>query len=286
MLKIFLVIFLFTITSFYSQEIMQNKYGTLIRFESEYTSFPHQNRNNGHDYNGKHYNSEEHYRDSSVVLFIPSYFNPKDSVDFVFYFHGWWNNVDSSMTKFNLLEQFYNSKIDAVLILSETTKNAPDSFGGKLEEKNVFKMLVNDILITLENYFSTELVLKNITLSGHSRAYRVIAYILSNGGLANKIKNVFLFDALYGQVERYTNWLNLYNGHFINIYTPNGGTKTNSENLFSYFDEKKIPYKILHDDFSANDLKKSKIIFIKSKLGHSQIIHTKNQFRKFLETTN
>ena len=40
--------------------------------------------------------------------------------------------------------------MNAVLVLAEGPKNAPDSFGGKLEETGVFSSLVSDVLSTLK----------------------------------------------------------------------------------------------------------------------------------------
>jgi hypothetical protein len=49
-----------------------------------------------------------------------------------------------------------------------------------------------------------------------------------------------LFDGLYGYIEKYTYWLDHYGGRFINIYTKNGGTKEESENLMECFDSWKV----------------------------------------------
>jgi len=269
-----------------SQQADTTKFGCIYRFESNNTSFPHENRKEGHVYKEQHYSIQEHYRDSSVIMFIPSYYTPKDSIDLVFYFHGWNNNIDTTIYKFNLLEQFYSSSKNGILVLAETAVNSPDSYGGKLQEKDIFKNLVTDVFQKIEDVYGLQNMIGNITLAGHSGAWKVMSYILMNGGLSDRISAVYLFDALYGDVEKYIHWLDYYNGKFINIYTPNGGTKSESENLMLCFRSWKIPYKLIEDDdFSSDDLKESRIIFIKSDLGHSYVISTKNQFQKFLESS-
>ncbi len=117
-----------------------------------------------------------------------------------------------------MIEQFHSSEKNAILVLAEGPKNSPDSFGGKLEEKNVFKLLVEEIIDTLENVYESDLEYRNIGLAGHSGGYRVIAFILLHGGLTDKINEVILFDALYADVEKYSYWLDHYYGRFINIY--------------------------------------------------------------------
>lgn len=267
-----------------SQTIDSTDLGFFYKFESSNSPFQHEKRLAGHTYREELYSFKDHYQDSTVLLFLPK--NLKDDIplDIVFYFHGWWNNIDTSITKFNLINQFLGSKKNAVLVLPEAAKNAPDSFGGKLEEKGIFEKLTSEVIhhtnqLTLKNFR-----IGNITLAGHSGGYRVISYIILHGGNVERIKNVILFDGLYADVEKYSYWINNYSGKFYNIYTPNGGTKTESENLMLCFNAWKIQYEILHDDFTVDDLKKSRIIFIESTLGHSEVIHTYNQFQKFLES--
>ena len=108
-----------------------------------------------------------------------------------------------------------------------------------------------------------------------------------HGGLTNNISSVILFDGLYADIEKYSYWLNNYNGKFFNIYTQNGGTKAQSENLMSCLSAWGTDYKLLEvDQFSVNDLNNHRIVFIKSELDHNEVIHTQNQFQKFLEASN
>jgi hypothetical protein len=283
--EILLLVFLL-FSSLAAQEIIQTKFGKICKIELDNTAFPHKNRDGGHVYKGEHFNLADHYKDKSSIVFIPNNYELKDSVNLVFYFHGWWNNIDTSITKFKLIEQFYYSKSNAVLVLTETAKNSPDSYGGHLEEKDVFKDLVYEIIAELSDQLEIETELGKIIIAGHSGAYRVMSYILMHGGVTKNITDVIIFDGLYADVEKYSYWLDNYGGRFINIYTPNGGTKEESENLMLCLNGWKIPYKLIEDDnFSSDDLIKERIIFIKSELGHIEVIHTKNQFKKFLESS-
>lgn len=284
-IKILLVIF--SLSSFVlAQEKSQNEYGTIYRYELTNTPFPHKLRENGHSYKGVKYSMEDHYSDQSVIVFIPNYFTMSDSIDIVFYFHGWRNNIDTTLVSFNLLEQFYKSNKNAILVLPESAKNSPDSFGGKLEEKNTFKDLTEEIIDKINALYNRKLKVGDISLAGHSGAYRVIAYILDHGGLTNKIEAVYLFDGLYADIDKYSFWINNYKGKFINIYTPNGGTKAESEELYTKLEKADIGIKMLEkDEFSSKDTITPRIIFIKSELNHNEVIHTKNQFLKFLESS-
>lgn len=265
-----------------------NKFGEVIILQLSNAPFPHPKRINGHAYDGKNYSFDEHYNDNTVLIFVSKGFQPKEQNDFVIHFHGWYNNVDSVLGQFKLIEQLCESGKNAILIVPQEPKNAPDSFGGKLEDENGFLNFINEITdILYERNFITNKSIGNIILSGHSGGYHVISHILMRGGLTENIKEVFLFDGLYGQIEKYTYWLDHYDGKFINIYTTDGGTKEESENLMEGFDSWKVSYIFKNEiDLTEQDLSKNHIIFIYSDLKHNDVIHVRSQFMKFLKASS
>jgi hypothetical protein len=163
--------------------------GTMIVTTSPHAMFPHEKRAKGYTYEGNLYAAEIHYSDSTVAIFVPKGFRDGEATDLVFYFHGWRNNVDDTFAKFRVAEQFAASGVNAVLVLPEGPRNAPDSSGGKLEEPGDFASLVSDVLATLK---ARGVVRKprpgSIVLAGHSGAYRVMAFILNRGGLTENIR--------------------------------------------------------------------------------------------------
>jgi hypothetical protein len=104
--------------------------GTMIVTTSAYTMFPHEKRAQGHTYEGKSYPADVHYSDRTVAIFVPKGFRAGDATNLVFYFHGWRNDIDDTFAKFRVAEQLAASGVNAVLVLAEGAKNAPDSFGG------------------------------------------------------------------------------------------------------------------------------------------------------------
>ena len=203
------------------------------------------------------------------------------------YFHGWNNNIDSACAQFDLIEQFSESNKNAIFVFPEGPKNSPDSFGGKLEEKDGLKNLIDDVLKYLsENAKFKPAKVGNIVLAGHSGAYRVISFCLMRGGLTQNISDVILFDALYGQTEKYVHWIEKFKGRFINIYTDNGGTKYETENMMKELDAWGIPYlKKEETELNLNDLKNNRFIFIHTELTHNEVISTRNQLRDYLKTS-
>jgi len=157
----------------------------IFRISSAYTSFPDTGRANGHRYNNVLYNTAEHYSDSSVLIIAPPQFKATKKTDIICWFHGWRNNIDSAAEYFELVKQFLASSRNAILIIPETTKNAPDSYGGKLEQKGIFKNLLQDVMTKLktEKIISKKTQVGNVVLTGNSGPFRVMAHILQTGGL-------------------------------------------------------------------------------------------------------
>lgn len=278
-----------TSTSLFSQPLTERYSHLGQMFVPQFSSapFPHPNRINGHVYDGKTYSAQEHYSDSSVAIFIPKRFNQTEKIDFVIYFHGWNNNIDSACAQFNLIRQFCESNKNAIFVFPEGPKNSPDSFGGRLEEKDGLKFLIDDVLSYLsENAKFKSTKVGNIILAGHSGAYRVISFCLMRGGYTKNISDVILFDALYGQTEKYVHWIENFKGRFINIYTDQGGTKYETENLMQDFDAWKIPYFNTEESkLKLNDLTDNRLIFIYTDLTHNEVISVRKQFRDYLKTS-
>lgn len=288
-MKLSILLFL-NITLFLHTQPLQERYSHLGElFVPQFSSapFPHSKRANGHTYSRQVFPAEKHYSDSSVALFIPKGFKQTKTVDLIIYFHGWNNNIDSACAQFKLIEQFAESNKNALFVFPEGPKDAPDSFGGRLEENDGLNNLVNDVLKYLnEKKKISHSKVGKIILAGHSGAYRVISYCLMRGGLTKNISDVILFDALYGQTEKYAYWIDHFKGRFINIYTDSGGTKYETENLMADLDGWKIPYFNTEEaELTINDLKKNRLIFIHTELSHNEVIATKNQFRDFLSTS-
>lgn len=261
------------------------EYGTVIKLECANAPFPDVKRANGHTYGGKTYPASEHYRDSSVAVFIPKGWKGGNGADVVVYFHGWFNNIDTTLALFRLIEQFSQSKKNAFLIVVQGPKNAPDSYGGKLEEAGRFKALMKEVA---ERLVKKKLIpssrVGKVILAGHSGAYRVISYILLRGGMT--IHEVYLFDALYAHLEKYTRWIDRMRGKFVTVYTDSGGTNDLTLQLAEDLQGWGIPFLHAEEDaLTPDQLRKHRIILIHTPLSHNEVIHTKNQFFEYIRAS-
>jgi hypothetical protein len=258
---------------------------TIFHITSSNTSFPDTGRQKGHLYDKMVYTTAEHYHDSTVLIIAPPKLDARKTVDLIFWFHGWRNNVDSAAVRYQLTRQFLASGLNAVLVLAETAKDSPDSYGGKLENPGVFKALVNDVLGGLK---SKHLIGRNcaaghILLAGHSGAYQVMAGIIQNG--QTSIDETILFDALYAKTERFMSWIKADQNHrFIDIYTDHGGTDDETRGMMKLLDTAKITYVSTEESKVTPELLQgNRLIFIHSLNEHDKIIANPDNFLLFFQ---
>ena len=125
----------------------------------------------------------------------------------------------------------------------------------------------------------------NVILAGHSGAYRVIAYILKNGGV--DVREVDLFDALYSETDKFIDWIKKDPANkFINLFTDSGGTREVSVQMMDEL--KKQNFTLLfseENNLTPVILRSSKIIFIHTTREHNDIIFNPDNFKLFLENS-
>jgi hypothetical protein len=263
--------------------------GELIITQLDSAPFPHPRRAQGHTYKGKLYPARDHYSDRTVAIFIPKGFRETGKIDFVIHFHGWYNQVTNVIGQYQLIEQLMESGRNAVLVVPQGPFKAPDSFGGKLEDTDGFKRFMAEVVETLRQKSALkpkDFALGQIILSGHSGGYEVISAILDRGGLADHLREVWLFDALYAQTDNFLAWIDKKQGRFIDIYTERGGTKDDTEALMTTLKQRGTAFFAAKEsETKSADLQTHKIIFLYTDLGHNDVIHKRQEFRDYLKTS-
>ena len=259
-----------------------------LHFNSPHTSFPDSGREKGHIYDSVFYSAADHYHDSAVLMIIPGNLHPSKKINLIFWFHGWRNNIDTALEFYQLKKQFLASGVNAVLVLAETAKNAPDSYGGRLEEPGLFHQLVNDVIHQLEinHLVPNHTMPGEIMLAGHSGAFRVIARILQNG--QEPVQEVFLFDALYGETDKFMNWINQNpHHHFVHWFTnQGGGTDEVSLTMMQELKEKQISFLLTEEaGIKPETIRNYRILFVHSLREHNVIINNPDNFQILLENS-
>jgi hypothetical protein len=264
-----------------------SEYGDLIITQLSSAPFPHPRRAAGRMYQNQLYPADKHFNDSSVAIFIPRGYRKTEAVDLVIHIHGWWNNIDTTLSKYKLPQQVYESGKNAILVVPEGPRNAPDSFLGRLEDAGGLKRFITDVVNVLfrESRIATHTVGK-VILSGHSGAYHGIAFALMRGGMTESISEVYLFDALYGQTEKFARWIDRYPGKMINVYTDSGGTKEETEGLMEDLAGWNISYHPVEErSVAPADLRDHRLVFVHTDLEHDMVVSARMQFRDYLKAS-
>ena len=265
------------------------QFGTLIVTQFVNAPFPHPARANGHTYHGELFSAREHYSNSTVAMFVSKDFRPADKVDFIIHFHGWRHEVAGTLEQYQLIQQFAASGKSAILIVPQGPYMAPDSFGGKLEDTNGFVRFMDEAVEKLRAsgaLGSSPVQVGNIILSCHSGGYEVVAAILDHGGLADKIREVWLFDALYAGTENFVAWQKNQNGRLLDIYTDHGGTKDETEKLLAAYQSNGVEL-FAAEDNAANleALRTNKLVFLHTDLAHDDVIASHHTFEKCIQSS-
>lgn len=265
-------------------------FGRLIVTQLVSAPFPHPARARGHTWNGQFFPADKHYSDSTVALFIPKGFRAGKTVDAVVHFHGWGNHVARVLVEHRLLEQFAASRRNAVLIVPQGPREASDSFGGKLEDEGGFRRFMEEALRVLQTGPASRAFRKaqwgRIVLSGHSGGYRAIAFILDRGGLTDQVREVWLFDGLYAQTDKFARWFRNPATRFVNLYTENGGTKDETDALMAELRREGVPFFVGNDpEVTAEQLRENRLLFLFTSVNHHHVVHTHDALRRFLETS-
>jgi hypothetical protein len=247
--------------------------------------FPHPSRDHGYTYAENPADSttrrifprHPHYDDSTAIVIIPQgYRLVEGGNDLIIHFHGWWNDVDSVMKSFGLAQQLLASRKNAILILAQGPYRAPDSRGGKMEDENGLRQFVEEILQILkaEKKISSGRI-GRLILSAHSGGYRPAAFAVEKGGLSGHIRELFLFDAFYGQYEKFIPWLKQSReNHLRSIYT--GHLAGEHQDFITMLEKENLLYT---DQLSAE----AKIVLQPAAVCHNCVMA--ENFRKWLEVS-
>ncbi|HTV74453.1 MAG TPA: hypothetical protein VME66_12225 [Candidatus Acidoferrales bacterium] len=250
--------------------------------------FPHASRANGHEYDGKHYSAAVNYSDSTVGIYVPTHFRPGTSTDVVVHFHGWNNHVTEVFRRYELREQLEESGRNAILVVPQGPKDAPDSGDGKLElDPNGFARFVADVM----RFLRDQGVIANeeigaIVLSSHSGGYGGLGGVLTRGGLNAHVTDVILVDSAYGYFDAIADWaLSAPGNHLVSVFTDD--TSLGNTELMARLQGKK-PYQVLDADvMSLAQLQTREASFaFTTTVAHDELLQQYHWYALFLRSTS
>lgn len=175
------------------------------------------------------YFTDPTYSDKRTLLHVGSGFRGSSRSVMVVFFHG--NKATLSgevVARQRIVAQFDASGIDGVLVAPQLAVNALDSSGGRFWEQGFFASYLNEAAQKLAQLGVNAGGLP-VVVTAYSGGYNPAIFALLNGGAASRVRGVILFDALFGELPRYTQWIaaNSNRAFFVSAYGPS----SQNENL-------------------------------------------------------
>jgi hypothetical protein len=191
-------------------------------YRSPFAPFPHPARDSGfRSSDGTFYPRDPHYSDNSITIFVPDGFTETpEGTNVIVHFHGHRNDNMGVLEQYKMPQAMIATRTNALLVLPQGPYRVPDSFCGKMEDSLGFRNMVNDVMETMkhEGIVNTTAI-RSIVVTAHSGGYEPAAFVLDRGGMNDKIADVFLFDAFYGQLDKFREWLTGGKGTMFGAYT-------------------------------------------------------------------
>lgn len=257
--------------------------------ELDSAPFPHRSRADGYtNRKGEHFPAEAHYSDRSVGIVVPAGYRASDAIDFVVHFHGHRNNVANVIKQFDLVRQLDLSGRNAILVIPQGARDAPDEAFGKIEDENGLRNLLNDVAAVLHrDDVTTNATIGKVVITAHSGGYWPAACSVERGGLGDRITDVLLFDATYGGLESLANFAAGATGRrLVSIFTSHLADRNYI--LLTLLRARKLDFDLLIDGaLTPEQLQPRRSIFIQTRdLSHDDVVSKRDYFALFLRTSD
>ncbi len=192
---------------------------------------------------------DETFKDNSVLLYLPKGFDVRRPALIVVFFHG--NGATLSrdvLDRQQVAAQLAASGINAVLVAPQFAIDAADSSAGRFWQRGHFAKFVSEAATKLAAQYGDKRAAdafrqSKVVLVAYSGGYLPAAWSLDVGKIGTRLQGVVLFDAMYGQIDKFVSWLErARNGaFFFSAY----GESTHDENeaLKEELDEANLRYK-------------------------------------------
>lgn len=243
-------------------------FGENPRSETAFLNVSKGERRGHRSYSGKVYWQDETYNDSRVLVHVPEHFDAKKPGVIVVFFHGNGATLERDVRDRQLVpQQISDSGVNAVLLAPQMAVDAADSSAGKFWQPNGFKRFMDESATHLAKLYGDPNSAKTfanmpIVIVGYSGGFLPTAWSLEVGGITKRVTGVILLDAVYGELDKFANWIeNNRTGFFVSSYTRY--TKRRDQELMAMLREKGISYR---EDMDG-PLRPGSVVFVQTRDG-------------------
>ena len=201
-------------------------FGNNPRSEAPFLNINKGERRGHRAYNGRVYWQDETYNDNRVLVHVPESFDVRKPGVIVVFFHGNGATLERDVRDRQLVpQQISDSGVNAVLLAPQFAVDAPDSSAGKFWQPGGFKRFMDESAgqlarLTGDPDSAKAFASMPIVIVGYSGGFLPTAWSLDVGGVTNRVRGVFLLDAVYGELDKFASWIeNNRSGFFVSSYT-------------------------------------------------------------------
>jgi hypothetical protein len=212
---------------------------------------------------GKVFWQDETFNDNRVLMHVPEGFDARKPGVIVVFFHGNGATLERDVRDRQLVpQQISDSGVNAVLLAPQLAVDAADSSAGKFWQPGGLKRFVTESAEHLARLYGDPRAARTfanmpVIVVGYSGGFVPAAWSLEVGGLGNRVRGVFLLDAVYGELDKFASWIeNNRSGFFVSSYTHY--TKRHDDELMHMLREKGI---IISEDMDG-PLKPGSVVFV------------------------
>jgi len=217
---------------------------------------------------GKVFWQDETYNDNRVLMHVPENFDIRKPGVIVVFFHGNGATLERDVRDRQLVpQQISESGVNAVLLAPQLAVDAADSSAGKFWQPGGLKRFVAESAEHLAGLYGDPTAARAfanmpVVIVGYSGGFVPAAWSLEVGGLGNRVRGVFLLDAVYGELDKFASWIvNNRSGFFVSSYTHY--TKRHDDELIKMLKEKGIA---ISEDIDG-PLRPGSVVFVETPEG-------------------
>lgn len=203
------------------------------------------------------------FGDNRVLLHLPQGYDARRPGVMVVFFHGHGATLERDVLKRQqVAAQITASGVNAVLVAPQFAVDAADSSAGKFWEPGGFGRFVGEAAQKLAKLHGDKRTVRTfasmpIIIIGYSGGYHPTAWSLHMGGLTNRVRGIVLLDGLYGDFDKFVQWMARdRTAFFVSAYT--GSTERNHDELRALLAERGIEV----EDELPNRLKPGSVVFL------------------------
>ena len=201
-------------------------FGNNPRSEAPFLNISNGERKGHRSYGGRVFWQNETYNDNRVLVHVPETFDARKPGVIVVFFHGNGATLERDVRDRQLVpQQITDSGVNAVLLAPQLAVDAADSSAGKFWEPGGFKRFIDESASHLARLYGDPKSAQTfanmpIVIIGYSGGFLPTAWSLEVGGISNRVRGVFLLDAVYGELDKFASWIEKNrSGFFVSSYT-------------------------------------------------------------------